>query len=74
MVGAVGFENTSNRIFNDAQAPACIVGAATRQVNANGEQGTLVRSLRITDDGRVLLGEEGHSDSHFFLIFSDDRL
>ena len=34
----------------------------------------LVRSLRITDDGRVLLGEEGHSDSHFFLIFFDDRL
>jgi hypothetical protein len=34
----------------------------------------LVRSLRITDDSRVLLGEERHSDSHFFLIFSDDRL
>jgi hypothetical protein len=34
----------------------------------------LVRSLRITDGSGVLLGEEGHSDSHFFLIFLDDRL
>src|SRR5260370_22721170 len=34
----------------------------------------LVRGLRITDDGRVLLGEECHSDPHFFLIFLDDRL
>ena len=34
----------------------------------------LVRSLRITDDSRVLLGEECHSDSHFFLIFLDDLL
>ncbi len=34
----------------------------------------LVCSLRITDDSRELLGEEGHSDSHFFLIFLDDCL
>jgi len=34
----------------------------------------LVRSVRITDDSRVLLGEECHSDSHFFLIFLDNRL
>jgi hypothetical protein len=32
----------------------------------------LVRSLRIADDTHVLLGDEGHSDSHFFVIFPDD--
>jgi len=32
-----------------------------------------VGSFRVTDDIRVLLGEEGHSGSHFFLIFSDYR-
>ena len=35
---------------------------------------TLVRSLRITDSKRVLLSEEGHSDSGFFVIFLEDRL
>ncbi len=33
----------------------------------------LVCSLRIADGIRVLLGEEGHSDSDFLLIFSYDR-
>jgi hypothetical protein len=28
----------------------------------------------ITDDTRVLLGKEGHSDSDLFVIFLDDRL
>ena len=34
----------------------------------------LVRSFCIADSIRVLLGEKGHSDSDFFLIFSDNRL
>src|ERR1700730_11677595 len=34
----------------------------------------LVRSLRVPEGIRVLLGEEGHSDSDFFLIFFYDRL
>ena len=33
----------------------------------------LVCGLRIADDVRVLLGEEGHSDADFLLIFSYDR-
>src|SRR3977135_4245669 len=33
----------------------------------------LVCGLRIADGIRVLLGEEGHSNSDFFLIFSYDR-
>src|SRR6267143_1091829 len=32
------------------------------------------RPLEAKDDSRVLLREERHSDSRFFLIFSDDRL
>ncbi len=35
---------------------------------------SLVRSLRLADDPRILLGEKGHSDSDFLLIFPDDRL
>jgi hypothetical protein len=31
MVGAVGFENTNKRTFNDLQAPDDTVGAATTQ-------------------------------------------
>src|SRR5260370_871166 len=31
-------------------------------------------SLRVGEGLRVLLGEEGHSDSDFFLIFFYDRL
>jgi hypothetical protein len=34
----------------------------------------LVRSPRVLAGIRVLLGEEGHSDSDFFLIFFYDRL
>src|ERR1700687_4053476 len=34
----------------------------------------LVRSLRVAEGIRVLLGEEGHSDSDFFLILLYDRL
>ena len=37
-------------------------------------QNPLVRSLCIADDTRILPGDEGHSDSDFFLIFLDDRL
>ena len=33
-----------------------------------------VRSPRVAEGIRVLLGEEGHSDSDFFLIFFYDRL
>ena len=33
----------------------------------------LVCSLRIADDIGILLGEEGHSDSDFLLVFSYDR-
>jgi hypothetical protein len=34
----------------------------------------LVSSLCNADDTRGLQGDEGHSDSDFFLIFLDDRL
>ena len=34
----------------------------------------LVRSPRVAEGIRVLLGEEDHSDSDFFLIFFYDRL
>jgi len=34
----------------------------------------LVRRLRVAEGSRVLFGEEGHSDSDFFLIFFYDRL
>ena len=39
----------------------------------NSRRDVLVCGLRIADGIRVLLGEEGHSDADFFLIFSYDR-
>ncbi len=40
----------------------------------HGRGCALAPSLRVGEGLRVLLGEEGHSDSDFFLIFFYDRL
>src|SRR5260370_34940558 len=40
----------------------------------HGRGCALAPSLRVAEGLRVLLGEEGHSDSDFFLIFFYDRL
>src|ERR1700704_2794339 len=37
-----------------------------RERNKSRPRPPLIRSLRITDNSRVLLGEERHSDSRFF--------
>jgi hypothetical protein len=42
-----------------------------REINTKA---ALVRRICIADDTRILPGDEGHSDSDFFLIFLDDRL
>ena len=45
-----------------------------RSCNFFPGRNALVSSLCIADGIRVLLGEEGHSDSDFFLILFDDSL
>jgi hypothetical protein len=44
------------------------------QTLSSWKRGGLICGLRIANGSRVFLGEEGHSDSDFLLIFSDNCL
>src|SRR6266404_8082374 len=49
------------------------LGRSLAALNSRRRGMPLVCGLRIADGVRVLLGEEGHSDADFLLIFSYDR-